>query len=490
MPTYITPQPGPQTTFAACEADIAFFCGQPGSGKTGALVLELGRWCHVPYYSGIAFRRLARDLVGEGSLWNLARRWWPKTGARMPEHTAYWDKTTASVQFDHLQLVHSVEMHDGHEYAVIVFDELPHFEKSQFEYLAYTRNRSTCGVRPYVRASTMAAPDTWVHDMVRPWLHKDGWPNFQMSGVVRWFLRDPFSDGLLWFDKQADAEEHAQALRAADATWKGKPKSFTVVHSLTTDNQILTSANPDYEAGFANLTRDERLRKMGCWEARPPSSGFFDRTWFKVYDRLPEDQVSFSVRGWDKASTLPNDADADYKNKDPDWTRGVRLDKLRSGVVVVSDVVARRDRPGAVDELIRATAEQDGPHVTQAFWCDPAQAGDVDEMHTRQVLAKAVGCGPIEFVRAAKDKVAYAKPVAAYADPETPGRMAVVRAAWNGQYFAELEAFPAKKTPDGTRENKKDQVDATSRAWIEIEKRRKDGAGIGGWLHALKGVRV
>lgn len=485
-PRYIQPQPGPQTLFATTPADIAFFSGQPGSGKTGALVFELGRWCHVPYYSGIAFRRLARDLVGEGSLWNLARRWWPHTGARMPQHTAYWDKINASVQFDHVQLESSVENHDGHEYAVIAFDELPHFEQSQFEYLAFTRNRSTCGVRPYVRASTMAAPDTWVHDMVRPWLLSDGWPNLRMSGVVRWFLKSPFDDKLVWFDQQPDADAYARELAKADPTWKGKPKSFTVVHSVTEDNAILTAANPDYASGFANLTRDERLRKLGNWEARPPSSGMFDRMWFKVMDRVDPSQISFSVRAWDKASTLPNDKDAESENHDPDWTRGVLMHYLRSGIVVIADVVSIRDRPGKVDALYSKTAECDGPLVVQAFWRDPAQAGDVDEEHTRQVLRKVSGCGPVEFVREAKNKVAYAQPVAAYADPTTPGSMAIVRGTWNGEYLSELSVFPLDKSSSGTK-YKKDQVDATSRGFLEID-RRKNGAG--GWLNAMKGVRL
>lgn len=471
--------------FAACTADIAVFSGQPGSGKTGSLILELGRWSHIPHYSGIAFRRLARDLVGAGSLWDLAKRWWPHTGARLPEHTAYWDSTNASVAFDHLQFESDVTAHDGHEYALICFDELPHFEQSQFEYLTYTRNRSTCGVKPYVRASTMAAPDSWVHDLVRPWLQRDGWPDFEQSGRLRWFLRDPFTDSLVWFDTEPDALEHARALRRADPSWNGIPKSFTVIHSVTADNAILTAANPEYAAGFSNLSREERLRKLGNWEARPKSSGMFDRTWFRALDSVDKTQIEYSVRGWDKASTLPNDTDASSPNADPDWTRGVRLDKLRNGLVVVSDVVSIRDRPGKVDELCKRIAEHDGPHVTQAYWRDPAQAGDVDETHTRQVLAAVRGCGPVEFVQARKDKVAYAQPVASWADPSTPGPgMAVVRAMWNGPFFAELEVFPLDKSPAGTA-YKRDQVDALSRAWIAVETRAERK---GGWLDAMRRV--
>lgn len=483
---YIHPQPGPQTIFATSTADIAIFSGQPGSGKTGALVFELGRWSHVEHYSGIAFRRLARDLVGEGSLWNLAKKWWRHTGARLPQHTAYWDATSSSVQFDHLQYESDVSAHDGHEYAVIAFDELPHFEQSQFDYLAYTRNRSTCGVRSYVRASTMAAPDTWVHAMVKGWLLPDGWPNFQMSGVVRWFLRSPFSDEIVWFDKQEDADALAWEFRKNDPTWKGKPKSFTVVHSVTEDNAILTASNPDYASGFANLTRDERLRKLGNWEARPPSSGMFDRQWFKVFDRVDVSQIAFSVRAWDKASTLPNDKDAESENHDPDWTRGVLMHFMKNGMIIVADVVSCRDRPAVVDLLYSKTAECDGPLCTQAFWRDPGQGGDVDEEHTKQVLRKVSGCGAVEFVREAKNKVAYAIPVAAYADPTTPGSMGIVRGTWNGEYLSELSVFPLDKSSSGAK-YKKDQVDATSRGFLEIDKRRN---GAGGWAQAMRGVRL
>jgi hypothetical protein len=43
----------------------------------------------------------------------------------------------------------------------IGFDELTHFSESQFFYML-SRNRSMCGVRPYVRATTNPDADSWV----------------------------------------------------------------------------------------------------------------------------------------------------------------------------------------------------------------------------------------------------------------------------------------------------------------------------------------
>lgn len=488
----IRPQPGPQTLFASSSADVVIFAGQPGSGKTGALTMELLRGHRTPDYTGAAFRRNANQLVGGGSLFELARKWYPHSGARMVgggTPAAYWDAHGTSVGYHHLQYESDKEKHDGKAYTTLCFDELPHFTEGQFWYLT-SRNRTVSVIKPYTRASSMAAPDSWVHDLVKPYLHVDGWPNTVMSGVPKWFFRNPNTDRLMWFDTELEALEMSALLRLDDPRTKIKPKSFTVVHSLTSDNVKLGNID-DYEATLANLTRVERLRLQGNWEARPPAAGMFDRTWFDVVERVDPSQIGFSVRGWDKAATKKTQDTGAYSD-DPDWTRGVLAHYMRDGRMIYGDVCSLQDRPGKVRALMQSTAAQDGPHVTQAYWIDPAQAGKVDEEWIREALAEVKGCGPLVFQPTTKNVEHFARPLSAALDPSrhnTKLRLgAVVRAQWNGPFFAEIEQYPRPKDDQGAKIHD-DQVSAMARAHYEWTRQTGSG-GSKRWLAGMAAARL
>lgn len=73
------------------------------------------------------------------------------------------------MKMSHLEHENDKYNHQGAQYPLIMFDELTHFSKTQFLYLL-SRNRSTCGVRPYVRATCNPDPDSWVADLVAPWI--------------------------------------------------------------------------------------------------------------------------------------------------------------------------------------------------------------------------------------------------------------------------------------------------------------------------------
>jgi len=495
--TVIGPQGGvgsPQWQFLTTTADFAVFNGQPGSGKSAALTLDLLRGTSLPLYRAAAFRRKAKQLTQSGGLWDLAKRWYPQAGAQCiaSPHLECRFPSGAVIQYHHLNTEGEKEGHDGASYEALAFDELPHFTEQQFWYLAGSRNRGVSGYRPTVRASTMATPDSWVHRIVAPWLDAEGaWPRWEMSGVLKWFARNPFDDQLVWFDSSADASTYRRMVCADahpdDPIRKIKPKSFTVIHARTADNEIMLASASDYESSLGNMTRYERERLAGNWNARPPSAGMFDRRFFRVLDERPRDEeIVFSVRGWDRASSI---ASADG-NPDPDWTRGVRLDKLRTGQVAISDVVSLRDRPGQVNQLMMRTAELDGPMCTQAMWINPGDSGIYEQEDLQKLLRAVPGCGPLVFRRQVQNKEAYARPCASFFDPDVAGVQlgAIVRAPWNGECLAEAEMFPLKKHPVTDDDLHDDFVDALSRAYIEIGERNTGKRGnLSDWAGARLG---
>jgi len=485
----IGPQGGPdspQSRFLRCPADFGLFVGQPGSGKSATLTLDALRGMALPLFRGGGFRRQAKQLTQSGGLWDLAQRWYPHAGAELvaSPHLEARFPSGARMQYGHINHESDKEGYDGASFDWIGFDELPHFTETMFWYLAGSRNRGVSGFRPTVRATTMAAPDTWVHKFVRPWLDADGgWPDWAQSGRIRWFVRNPFDDQVVWFNDRAQAEGYLAMVRADahadDAIHQAEPKSCAVIFAKTSDNQIMLQSAKGYGGSLGMMTRYERERLAGNWNARPPSAGMFDRRFFRVLDEPPaERDIVFSARGWDRASTKQTPDG----NPDPDWTRGVRLDLLRNGQVVISDVVSLRDRPGQVTVLMQKTAELDGPHVTQACWINPGDSGVYEEEDLRAQFKRVKGCGPTVFTRQSANKEAYARPCAAFFDPDVKHAQlgAVVRGTWNGECFAEAELFPLKKHPVTGDDLHDDFVDALSRAFIEVQARMSK-RGLAGW---------
>jgi len=151
----IRPQAGPQENFLATEADIAIYGGAAGGGKTWALLLEPLRHIHNPEFGAVIFRRTYPQIRSEGGLWSESSTIYPAMGGQPRESILDWTFPAGGrIKFAHMQ--HEINRLDwqGAQIPLIEFDELTHFTKEQFFYML-SRNRSTCGVRPYIRATTL-----------------------------------------------------------------------------------------------------------------------------------------------------------------------------------------------------------------------------------------------------------------------------------------------------------------------------------------------
>ena len=86
----IKPQPGAQTRFLESEADIALYGGEAGSGKTWALLLEVLRHVHNPFFGSVIFRRTFPQIESEGGLWDKAGELYPLVDAKPNRGNMYW----------------------------------------------------------------------------------------------------------------------------------------------------------------------------------------------------------------------------------------------------------------------------------------------------------------------------------------------------------------------------------------------------------------
>lgn len=451
----LRPQKGPQERFLASAADIAIYGGAAGGGKTFGLLLETMRHTAVAEFSAVIFRRNGTQITAPGGLWDESAKLYPTIGAtpRTSPHAQWMFPGGAQVQMRHLQYESDVYAWQGSQIPLICFDELTHFTRAQFFYLL-SRNRSTCGVAPYIRATCNPDADSWVAEFIAWWIDQEsGLPIPDRDGVVRYFTA--IGDEIIWGDTVAEviAAAHldtSPALAAApDLQPEDLVKSCTFIAASVFDNKELLKANPQYLANLMALPRVERERLLGGnWKVRKAAGSYFRRSDVTVLDAVPAD-VTVWVRKWDLAATEPTE-----QNPDPDWTAGVLMGRRKDGRFVVADVIRARERSAKVRARIKTTAAADGKRVRVVVPQDPGQAGKDQAENMVAGLAGHIATA----TRETGDKETRAEPFAAQWQA---GNVDVVRGDWNGAFFSELEAFPSPSVHD-------DQVDAAAGAFAEL----------------------
>jgi len=439
----VKPNPGPQEMFLCSDADIVIYGGAAGGGKSFGLCLEVVKYINNPRYGAVIFRRTAKQVTGEGGLWARSTEIFPKAAATPKEGKLQWVfPSGAKVTFAHMEYEKDKYNWDGTEIPYIGFDELIHFTESQFFYML-TRNRSMCGVKPYVKATTNPDVDSWVANFIAWWINQEtGYPIEERAGKLRWFYR--LGEKLYWYNTKKEAmKKHPQLADVAE------PKSVTFIPAKLEDNPPLIESDPNYRANLLaqGTVWRERLEK-GNWKVKPEAGKVFNRTWFKFIDTLPIGKY-IEVRSWDKASTEGGGAE----------TAGVKIRYCyQQQIYVVVDLQHGHLSRHRREHLMRETAEADGEDCNIVIEQEPGSGGkDSAEIS----VANLAGFN-VHAERATGDKVTRAQPYAAQVEA---GNIYLLKGEWNKYFVDQHHNFP-----DGQL---KDVVDA--------------GAGGFNWLVRNKG---
>ena len=281
----VRPQPGPQERFMSSPADIAIYGGAAGGGKSWALLLEALRHVANPSFGAVFFRRTTVQIRNEGGLWDESMSMYRDAGGTPKEHVLSWSfPSGASISFAHLEHNKTAYNWQGSQIPLICFDEVTHFTAQQFWYMV-SRNRSMCGVKPYIRATCNPDPDSFVAQLIEWWIDQEtGLPIQSRSGVIRWFVR--VGDALHWSDAPSDLA-HFTMVNDAGETVPIPPKSLTFIAAKLTDNKALMQADPGYMANLLSLSSIERERLLGGnWRVRE-SGGMFKDQWWQYYGTAP-----------------------------------------------------------------------------------------------------------------------------------------------------------------------------------------------------------
>jgi predicted phage terminase large subunit-like protein len=435
----IRPQPGPQELALASPADVLIYGGAAGGGKTYSLLMEPLRHIANPEFNAVAFRRTSPQIKNPGGLWDESSTLYPLLDAEPKSSVLEWHfPSGAKVKFAPMQHEQDKFNWQGAQIPLILWDELTHFTENQFFYML-TRNRSTSGVRPYMRATCNPDAESWVADFISWWIDQDtGLAMPERAGVLRWFVR--YDEEIKWADTKEELLEKYGHLDL-------QPKSMTFIPASVYDNKILMKKDPGYLANLMAQPLVERERLLGGnWKVRASSGKVFNRDWFEVVQWMPE--IGFQPQDriysktckdclfWDFASTSK-----EFEKDDPDYTAAVWVRYVHGTFYVVE---AWQDRlgPAQVEEQFvarsmsfaeRSVATGGQPMIR--FELEPGSAARRD---ARRMIMRL----PTLDVRATPprgDKMMRAKPLAAQA---YAGNVKVVKGDWNEMWLTHMHHQP------------------------------------------------
>ena len=445
----LRPQKGPQEMFLTTPADIAIYGGAAGGGKTYGLLLEPLRHINKAGYGATIFRKNATQISIDGGLLDESAAIYGniKGAVFKASPKPHWSfNGKARVSFMHIDGDRDVTKWQGSQICTIGFDELTHFSEFVFFYML-SRNRSTCGVKPYVRATCNPDVDSWVADFIRWWIDPNtGYAIPERSGKIRYFFR---SDGnLTWGDS---VEELSETCAGMSEFSPELCKSVTFIASSIHDNKELLRIDPGYLANLYGLTIVEKERLLkGNWKIRPAAGLYFKREQTRIVKEIPDKIVAIG-RAWDLAAT-----EITAENKTPDRTAGCLMARMRNGQYIILDAKRMAFSASAVRQLVKSTAVTD----KAVFGCrrvsipqDPGQAGkEQSESYRRELAGFTVESKPVSG-----DKIRRAEPFAAQWQV---GNVLLLEGEWNDVFMDELEGFP-----DALHD---DQVDAASDAFSMV----------------------
>lgn len=436
----IKPNEGAQTKFLQAIADFVIYGGGRGGGKTWALLLEAARYCHIPKFNAVIFRRTYPQIEASGGLWDKSCEIFPHLGGKANRSQFKWTfPSGASCRFRHLKDEADLLNVQGAEICYIGLDELTHFTLKMFSTLLGA-NRSTCGVKPFIRASCNPDANSWVAQAVEPWLKSDGFPDPDRTGKVKKF--DVESDGIIW---RSPTDESM---------------TMTFIPALVWDNPSLLNKDPMYIQRLKGMQLVERERFLnGNWKIKAEAGTIFKREWIEVGAPPTIEAGDRLVRYWDLAATTSQNATTG------DYTVGLLMHyHAATDTYWVRDVIRQRLTPANTNQLIEQTAHRDGRMVKIRWQQEGGAAGVRDSINLQQILRGFDACGEIEL----RDKVSRALPVSYMCEQ---GKVKLAIAPWNRDLLTECELFPNQCKHD-------DIVDGVSGAFNSISTKPKKSGRI------------
>ncbi len=367
-----------QLSYLVLDNEEAFYGGSAGGGKSDALLMAALQYVDYPGYAALLARRTFKALTLPEALLDRARTWLGPTNARWQNDSSAWVfPSSAKLVFGYLEADRDVEQYQSAAFQFVGFDELTQFSEYQYRYM-HSRTRRLVGSTIPIRVRGASNPGSVGHDWVKQRFITEG----QQYGR-------PFIPATLDDNPFLDRETYVKSLNNLDS-----------------------------------ITRQQLLN--GDWSARHGGSKF-RREWFGVVEAAPAE--ARMVRRWDLAATEAR------KGTDPDWTAGSLMAMSGQGLFYVKDIRHLRGTPGAVENLVRQTAQMDGRGVAIRMEQEPGSSG----VNTIATYRKLLAGWDFNGVRSTGSKELRANPFASQVEA---GNVKLVNGPWVKDFLDEAEVFP------------------------------------------------
>lgn len=239
------PFPGPQRVALDSPAEILFYGGAAGGGKTD-LILGAAMTQHQ---RSVVFRREYNQLKG---IKDRADELLAKLGSYNGQHELWKLTDGRRIEFGAVQMPGDVMKYQGRPHDLKAFDEITHFLEAQFRFLIgwmrssdpKQRCRVICAGNP-----PMNAEGDWVIKFWAPWLDKMH-PRPAAPGELRWFVTD--KEG-----KDLEVDGPGEVEIDGDMV---PPVSRTFIRSLVEDNPYLMESG--YRRTLAALPEPLRSKML------------------------------------------------------------------------------------------------------------------------------------------------------------------------------------------------------------------------------------
>lgn len=216
-----------------------------------------------------------------GGLWDESMKLYPYIGGLPNRSRMEWafEDGLSKIMFRHMADESELLSYQGAQIPFIGFDEITHFSRNIFFYML-SRNRSTCGIKPVIRATCNPDPDSWVADFISWWIDPEsGFPIPARAGVLRYFTRS--GDTIVWGDTKQEVIDKVPNLINNELFKDMNPddliKSVTFIPGTIKDNPILMQKDPQYLSNLMAQDEQTKLRLLeGNWRIRVDKANLFD----------------------------------------------------------------------------------------------------------------------------------------------------------------------------------------------------------------------
>lgn len=473
--------PGPcserQLMYVESKADVTLYGGAAGSGKSEIGVIDFLKYIDTPGFIGVMTRRTTPQMTGPGGLLSKCRRVFSQ--ACSPEEYTWrakdgkfvFHKSGAEIYLKHFERDDSDDNWQGAEANLFYIDEGTQFTQHMVQYImSRMRNPSCPSIKPHLKITCNPDADHFLRKWVEPYLQEDGTPDRSKDGLIRYFT---FMDGdFAWGDTPEDlVREYGVSVEDC--------LSFTFISATVADNPIVSKHNPKYVSWLKGLKGVERARLLdGNWYVREESSSYFSRKWVEEVQHVNEDDVWYTVRGFDFAGELVSDL-----NPSPDYTTSVRMRKMKNGDYIIDDIRRARVRHGQWENFVLECYQDDPFGVEYIIPQDPGPAAKrATQLFCRRLAELGINT---KKEMSNKSKVDRFRPFASVAEN---GGVKILSNCGidkenkitnsNDFYYEELEKFNGERSGGSKHGRKDDLVDATSTAFTALASKTVSLSGI------------